>query len=196
MPCSRKALHPASTRVKPPHRVDREGDLLVDGPRESRFGYGDEGGVVAPGGEDPLDRVGPLDEDPTPRLEGPDDDVGPDAVHLPVPVHRGARLQAPAPPGEPEAAGEGRVDEGFEDLADRAADEHLGPGDRFGAEGHRAFSGEGGCASAQRGIVKRAPMPRESGHRAAKYVSGFSPARSHWVYAAGATSTASGQMPE
>src|SRR5690606_35231426 len=88
----------------------------------------------------PLDDIGrglaPGEDDAPLGLEGGDDDVVADPVHVPLPAHARAGLELAARSREPEIGGLLWIDEGVEQLRDRSAYEHLRFDDGRGHLGH------------------------------------------------------------
>ena len=168
MPCSRYALAPARTKVKPSVEATACCDDLVGGAGDAGVGDADEGGLIRAGKKRHSIRVedspvDPIDENQSVRLDLDRPRLGREAIHVPVPRDGHPGLEPATAAGEPELRGDGRVHEGSEDLGDRAADEHRGLRDRNLGQDKRRV-GQGGvlrihagwpCSSFRRRVMKR-----------------------------------------
>lgn len=126
MPCSSQALG----------RINRHLRDLLDRTLELLVGYLDESGAIGSVGEYPLDGSGiavtrPFDEDALVGFDHLDVGVDRETVPPPSPFDALTRLELAASVREPEAGGDGRIDEGIETLHERAADRHFGVRNNF-----------------------------------------------------------------
>lgn len=134
-------------------------DDLFRGADETAVADADEGPGAGQFLEQPLHlgriavAIRPFDEDAAVRLQVFHFDFLGNPVHVPVPAQPFPGFEAGIAAAEPEPGGDGRIDEGFEDLGDGAADQHFRLGDDLcdGSHGKSSMGVGKGTAAASGG---------------------------------------------
>ncbi len=130
-------------------------DDLFRGADETAVADADEGPGAGQFLEQPLHlgriavAIRPFDEDAAVRLQVFHFDFLGNPVHVPVPAQPFPGFEAGIAAAEPEPGGDGRIDEGFEDLGDGAADQHFRLGDDL-CDGSHGKSSMGRAGSGRR----------------------------------------------